>query len=385
MSPESDLGMNVTERAVEWFGILLEGNEQRAEFFAWLDESPRHVEEFLFVLADAQDLASLDSEQRMRIENLSRELGTSASPASNVVPVSQAAVRFWEGEAARESFAPKAIQPLRARRRLAPWSGGALAATLLIAMGTFWWFTGPGAWTVYTTAVGDQREVTLPDGSLMHLNTDSEVAVRFGKTGRNLRLVKGEALFDVQHDVQRPFLVQSADTVIKAVGTSFDVYRHESGTRVAVIEGVVQISDPRSGAKKVSAAAQREVGSEQLLAAGQAVEVSARGEVSPRKKIDTTQAAAWRQRRLVFEGDSLGDIIAEFNRYNTKNRMRAVGGVAGSRHFSGTFDAIAPESLVAALESDPTLIVERVGDEIVIREQERDELGQGARDSAGNY
>lgn len=361
--------LKVTEQAAQWLSALLDGNERRAEFFAWLEESPRHVEEFLSILADAQDLALLTQAQRQRIEEMSSELGGAGTVGANVVSLPHKTVLREEQAIALDSPATqvRTASAHSAMRRF----GVGLAAALLLALGAMWWFTGAGAWQSYSTKLGEQRLVTLADGSVVHLNTDSTVAVRLGDGTRRVQLIRGEALFDVAHDPNRPFLVQSANAVIQAIGTSFDVYRRESGTRVAVIEGVVQVSEDSKASPVPRPRSPPSAPQTQLLAAGESAEVSSGGRISERQAVNAVKAVAWRQRRLVFEDDTLADIATEFNRYNAKVKIRVLGAAAVNEHFSGTFDADAPEAIMLALIGDPRLRVERVGDEIVIQERDR--------------
>ena len=83
----------------------------------------------------------------------------------------------------------------------------------------------------------------------MSLNTHSRVAVRLGAHAREVRLLRGEALFHVAHDPSRPFLVSTDDAVVQAVGTQFDVYRRDDGTVVAVLEGRVNVTTAAAGAR----------------------------------------------------------------------------------------------------------------------------------------
>jgi transmembrane sensor len=419
MSPGIEDDARVTEQAAQWLGALLDGNERYGEFFAWLAESPRHVEELLFMLADAQDIATLNSEQRARIEQLTREFGSAGLTGSNVVPVSQRALLSYEtmlgnakeaatsgpsgaGESSssEESSPSSALDVVqqktpRARRLGMRWMAG-MAAALLIAFGAVLWVAGPGDWETYSTKVGEQRALELADGSIVHLNTDSKIAVRLTDTSRTVRLTQGEAFFTVEHDAKRPFLVHAADAVIQAIGTRFDVYRRPNSTRVSVIEGLVQISgggdpvpafplqrvrqgtgssaddEPHRSPSVPSSAIKEEarMSKAQLLAAGEAADISIKGEVSRRETVDALNAVAWRQRRLIFEEDTLGDIAAEFNRYNATLKIRVLGAAAVNEHFSGTFDADAPEAVMQALVGDSKLSVERIGNEIVIHERE---------------
>jgi transmembrane sensor len=290
------------------------------------------------------------------------------------VPVSQVAVASLEHSEERPQV----------QRRSNPKLYWAMAAALAVMTLGVWLFAGPEAWRTYSTKIGEQRTIALSDGSVVHLNTDSAVTVRMNDGSRRIRLVRGEALFSVVHDASRPFLVQSGNALIQALGTRFDVYRRASGTRVAVLEGLVQISDSggsqREPARVNAGPTDSPIGTAtlhehkqdgaQLLSAGQAAEVSSRGELSHREAVDAAKTVAWRQRRLVFEEDSLGDIAAEFNRYNPNAKIVIVGAAARSLHFSGTFDADRPEAIVQALEVDPTLLIERTGNEIVIQERQ---------------
>jgi transmembrane sensor len=264
----------------------------------------------------------------------------------------------------------------------------ALAASVVVAVTASWWVFGPGSWTTYSTQVGERRDITLADGSSLHLNTDTKIAVRLTAEARTVRLIHGEALFSVAHDALRPFRVRAAETVIQAIGTQFDVYRKQTSTRVAVIEGLVQISaaaDPIPRFPSLSSghphgASGTPTGSVEspevrtasqqvshLLGAGQEAEVSAQGTLSRQEKADTAKDVSWRQGRLVFEDDTLGEIANEFNRYNVVVKIRVIGAAANNEHFSGTFDADAPEAIMQALAEDPTLEVKREGDEILIQ------------------
>jgi transmembrane sensor len=114
-------------------------------------------------------------------------------------------------------------------------------------------------------------------------------------------------------------------------------------------------------------------GSLQLLAAGEKAQVSPRGEITNRESLDVAKATAWRQRRLVFEDSSLADIASRFNQYNVRPKIRVQGSAGSERYFSGTFDADEPISIKHALAGDRTLLIEDLGDEIVIRTREQEE------------
>jgi transmembrane sensor len=373
----------LTEKAGEWLSRLLESDERRTEFFAWLAESPRHVEEFLFVLSYSQDIAALTLERRARIEQLAREIGSSDLLA-NIVPLT------------RTALVPVATESSRSGKREIVWhrSSGlrmrwmASAAVMLMVAAGGWWFTAADRWRTYSTEVGQQSTVELRDGSTMHLNTGTKVAVRVDDTTRTVRLINGEAMFHVRHDASRPFLVRSSGTVVQAIGTQFDVYRMQAGTRVSVIEGMVKVSaeaqpaeskgeaNPAPTAVAESAAGTSSV---QMLGAGERIEVSAQGAMARPEPLDFVKTTAWRQRRLVFEEDSLADIAAEFNRYHRSPQIRVIGEAARNERFSATFNADEPDALERVLAVYPNLIVERTEDEIVVRTRETEDSGRAVQ------
>jgi transmembrane sensor len=188
------------------------------------------------------------------------------------------------------------------------------------------------------------------------LNTHSRVALRFSNQLREVRLLQGEALFRVHHDATRPFRVYTADAVIQAVGTQFNVYERADGTEVAVIEGRVSVTAESHPPREI---ATRSVG------ASEEAHVARSGQVSVRSAPDVSDVLAWRERRLVFKQETLGRIVSEFNRYSDR-QIRLEGADAKSRLFSGVFDVDDPESLAQVLTRDATLSVRNSDNGIVI-------------------
>lgn len=154
----------------------------------------------------------------------------------------------------------------------------------------------------YRTALGERATITLADGSKVALNTSSAVVVDYRRDRRGLTLVSGEAWFDVAKDRSRPFVVSAGDHTVTAVGTSFDVRMEPSGLRVAVVEGRVAVGAlGRGHLSDVSAG-------ERMDVIGEAAFVRASGPV----------AGDWREGRLEFDSATLGQAVAEMNRYRRK-------------------------------------------------------------------
>lgn len=206
----------------------------------------------------------------------------------------------------------RALDPAPPRRRLAV-GLGAIAASLVAAVLGYQALTAMPQAT-YQSGRGEVRAVRLADGTKVTLGADSLIAVRFDKTGRHVRLRRGEAMFDVIHDNRRPFEVLASDTTVTDLGTRFTVKAAPDAVRVNVIEGVVKVekTEPPLVAALVPAPPARQI------TKGERLE-SRRGEplqpLQPLAVVDTAAAAPWTQGRLVYENASLAEVVADLNRY----------------------------------------------------------------------
>jgi transmembrane sensor len=328
-----------------------QGDEQR--FVAWLKESPRNVREFLLMLSVDHALGELDARRLHDIQSLVATVNRRVA----VLPMRAAANISASG----------------GRR----WLAATLAAGVLLAAagGWAWLASGRAGWQEFETITGEQRTFELADGSVVYLNTHSRVAVRLEAHTRNVRLLRGEALFNVHHDTGRPFRVYTDDAVVQAVGTQFDVYRREDGTVISVLEGRVNVTpaDPDTGsatarisepAAGAGTSADKNRGGRSLGASEEA-QVSHAGSMNIREVKNVTDTVAWRERRLIFREQTLAEIVGEFNRYRTEP-IRLQGNGVGERIYTGVFDADDADSLVQVLARDPALAVDRSGDAIVV-------------------
>jgi len=223
--PNRQLEYLHAQQASAWVQVLLDPTtDQRAAFVKWLKDSPRNVRDFLFMLTVEQALEHLDSHRLRDIEALIAQID------SRVVSLRVASPR-----------APAFPRTRRTTRWVAA------AATAVVAVLAAWAFVAHGTygWKEFATATGEQRAFEMEDGSVIHLNTGSRIALHFTGQTREVRLLRGEALFRVHHDAARPFRVYTPDALIQAVGTQFNVYNRPDGTEVAVIEGRVNITPER--------------------------------------------------------------------------------------------------------------------------------------------
>jgi transmembrane sensor len=212
-----------------------------------------------------------------------------------------------------------------------------LAAVGIGGMGA-WYAVERSAVDVYSTHVGEFHRVSLSDGSTVALNTDTEVRVRYRNKTRHVELVRGEALFEVAKNPERPFDVEAGDTTVRAVGTAFSVRLHDEDrdeqVDVVVSEGRVAINPP----------------SKQTYAAGSVATVrNGRVRATTIEAEDITGKLAWTTGRLVFQGEKLSDVVDEINRYNPRKLLVADPDIAGLR-IGGTFQATDPDGFARALD-----------------------------------
>jgi len=166
---------------------------------------------------------------------------------------------------------------------------------------------------VYRTALGEMRRIPLEDGSVMLLNSGSLVQVSMGRRARRLKLIDGEAWFQVAKDAHRPFLVETEASQVRAVGTAFSVRRRAGSTDVLVTEGVVELRDPAAAADPVK------------LPAGSRASVEMGGTLRTARlsPAEMERSLAWREGQIALDGDTLGEAVEEFNRYNHRQLVVA--------------------------------------------------------------
>lgn len=187
----------------------------------------------------------------------------------------------------------------------------AAAASVLLAIGAVLWLRQGSETQTLSTAVGQQRNVTLADGSIVSLNTNTILETDLSRHLRQIYLRKGEAHFQVAHDRSRPFLVHAGDAVVRAVGTEFEVRLHtDQHVDVVVNEGRVEVQDAKQSGLGVVLPTVR------ALSAGQALSTaSADYAVTPVTPAQLSSELAWREGAIVFDGEPLSEAIAEIERY----------------------------------------------------------------------
>ncbi|HEY0598337.1 FecR family protein [Sphingopyxis sp.] len=241
------------------------------------------------------------------------------------------------------------------RRRLLWGGGAAAAAAAALVVG----FTGVDFLGVpdqqIQTAVGEIRRVPLSDGSLAAVNTQTSLDVTMRPAVRQVALKAGEAWFQVAKDRTRPFVVEVDDLRVRAVGTAFAVRRTGSGIDVQVTEGVVEVwrVGDETGMRRVAAGARAFVAPDKAIMPV----------VAANEEID--KALAWRTGQLVFDGDTVAEAVAEFNRYNTR-KIEVTGASLGEQKMIGRFRTNEPDAFARAVATLMDARAQITADRIVL-------------------
>jgi transmembrane sensor len=273
-------------------------------------------------------------------------------------------------EAKREekiaTFAQTAKLPLLHHPRR--WWFAAAAALAAVAVGAIWLQQGGDLQTL-ATAVGQQRNVTLADGSVVTLNTNTIVETDLRRHSREIYLRKGEAHFQVAHDRSRPFLVHAGDAVVRAVGTEFEVrVLTDQHVDVVVNEGRVEVQatalspaspSPSAHARPAAATTVRALNAgERLSTASRDYAVTS---ITPQQM---SSELAWREGAIIFDGEPLSEAIAEIERYTDARivvsdpeiaRLR-VGGRFRTGDMQEFFDALQTALPVSIRHTDAGLV-----------------------------
>ena len=359
---------SIEEEAAAWI-IMLDGEEAFSEhnktaLREWLSRSPEHVE-------------TLKKLNTFWADNSLTEL---LEPA-----LASAAVKA-------NSAPQNSLSWMGAWRSMSAVSVVLMLGLALIVGDAFLGESRTASNGLYATAVGEQKSIGLADGSIVELNTNSQMKVEYSEGFRNIHLIQGEMHFNVAKDPASPFRVYARNSRVQAVGTAFTVYLAEQDVQVYVTEGRVALAGLQAlaptatgpsilakpsqlgGANKTLnvdtyvASKVQELGTLDL---GQGARLKAKHAsstlisdallelVATPENDDLAKRLAWRDGLLVFSGETLEQVVAEVGRYTTMHivlsspEIRDIE-IAGQVHVGDT------ESMFKALESNFGLTVNRL-------------------------
>lgn len=212
---------------------------------------------------------------------------------------------------------------------------------------------------IHATDIGESRTVALSDGSVLLLNTDSQIEVHFTPQGRDIELRRGEVHFAVAHDSQRPFNVRVGHRVVQAVGTAFNVrMRSEKNVELTVTEGSVRLLNAAASSESGDAAPLVKANEFALMRADlQSIRVLDPREIEAR--------LAWQKGMQVFQGETLEVVLEEIGRYSATEFVIAEESLRGVR-VGGFFRAGDTEGLLRALRTNFNIAARRDSDARVV-------------------
>lgn len=316
----------VDAQAADWVTLRQSGemsDADSAELAAWLAAAPSHKEAY------------------ERVDGLWQSL--------DLVPGIETALP----EADTTRLKRRTWQPLA-------WVGSAAAAAVLIVVV---WFAWPESVETqrYASATGETRQIVLSDGSQITLRADSALISTLSHDRRSVQLEYGGAYFSVARDEQRPFIVQTANTQLRVLGTEFDVLRGPKLIQVSVSHGRVELGDLSSRDAMTS---DRKL----VLVAGEQVAASYAGTVGAKHAFDPEQALAWRDGRLSYQDARLGDVISDVNRYRDV-KIRIADEALEELSITASFRTQNSDQLLSGLEATEPVVVTRGPGEIVLSEK----------------
>ena len=337
-------GASGKPQAADWLARLDRGSlsdEERAAFEAWLAENPRN---------------------KSQIRRLAR---------------------FWYGldRPLSNTFAQQPAKQLAkntgSRARLAGWrmvAGLALIAVALLGLVLLDPAPPTDENARFATEIGHSRRVQLSDGSSFILNTNSIVQQHYSATQRTVRLVSGEAVFDVAHDASRPFVVLAADGVFRAVGTRFSIRIDSDHVTVTVAEGRVALQQRLKDwhgriEQEITGQAHGRTGdlSELILVREGEIGQVHRTEGASKKEItpDTViEALSWIDGELVFYDREFQSVIEEVARY-TPVTIRIEDESLKKRRITGIIQIGEMDMMLESIERTLDVTVERVSPTLV--------------------
>jgi transmembrane sensor len=395
----------IVDEASEWFVEFRVGDvdqQMRMRFDEWVRRSPEHIRVYIEIARTYVEMPNPLGLTPLNVEALI----ASVRSGENIVPFGHAnSAPPQEPRALAQPNDPaqQARRATRTRHTRRPLLAIA-ASALIVALGSVVWWQS-ARYPLYNTDIGERRFITLADGSTVDLNARSRLRVEFSNNERRVELLEGQALFQVAKDKSRPFIVASGEATVRAVGTQFDVYRKDSGTTVTVLEGRVVVystarMESNAGSAEPSSAATQPTprsprtsvrprtqmqttthsdptpptpaglfdpsGSAAIfLSAGEQVTVTPTQALPAPARADIIATTAWMQRRLIFDGSKLSDVVQDFNRYN-KRQLVIEGPELSDFHVSGVYSSTDPASLLRFLREQPGVTVTESANEVHI-------------------
>jgi len=217
----------------------------------------------------------------------------------------------------------------------------------------------------YSTDVGEQKTVILPDSSTVLLNTNSHLSVTYTSEYRDIYLIEGEAHFEVQSNNERPFRVFAGKSMVRAVGTAFSVYLKKKTVDVTVTHGSVEIDSISNPTSVNLAQVSKDISTGSIVEAGHAAEFNQlKGSIETKELEEESVVPAWHQGKLKFTGEPLTQVVEEISRYSPLSIVILDSDLRDLR-IGGVFDAGETDKMLEALEIGFDIEVEYINERLV--------------------
>lgn len=331
----------IAQEAADWFVANRGGltARERSDFAAWLRSSPVHVQEYLSLSVIARDLRAACRDSEESLEALvARARNEEVATVRPLWPRALAGLAELARPRWQTALGAMAALALTSVALLALWKAGTVAPGMV---------RDEVVAVHYQTRHGEQQNVRLADDSVLHLNTDSAVSIRYAKDERRVTLEAGEAFFDVVHAPGRPFRVFAGTAQVVDVGTRFDVRLEARATAVTVLEGRVAVGPlqpPPASPGHNSPPAFVQLGADQQISVG-----DGQWPATP-TSVNAARSTAWLHRQIMFEQEPLERVASEFNRYATKP-IEITTPALRSLQISGVFATDDTQAFIAFLRS----------------------------------
>lgn len=342
---------DLLDEAGLWFARFESGratSEDRKKFEDWVNASPENLAAFEEIQQLSLNMALLSNDMKSGHLDHSSELGAAVMETAALAKAYQ---KKKKNTTLRRSF-------------------GAIAASIVIALCGSWLWNNPIVMNkemTYASAVGKQKTVMLSDGSVVTLNTNSEITVAMTSSIRRLHLIKGEVYFEVAKDQQRPFEVKVNNAFVKAVGTAFNIRNRGNEVSVIVTEGKVEI-DPNYASRSPMSSTDPSARQKQMMIAGDQIILGK--EKLTRIQLDQddiSEKILWREGKVILNEATLEAIVYEIQPYITEKIIIADDDVAGLIA-GGVFQMGEMDSFFSALEiALPVKIIRKKGVIILTR------------------
>ncbi|WP_320043394.1 FecR domain-containing protein [uncultured Desulfobacter sp.] len=203
----------------------------------------------------------------------------------------------------------------------------------------------------YNTATGEQKTVTLSDGSILKMNVSSSISVCMSKGYRRVEMNNGEVFFTVKPDSERPFEVRTSKGLVRVLGTAFNVKTRKDMVAVDVDHGKVQVQNAPNGPGDMRVKAL-------TLLSGQGADIDATGRLAPVRTSNIQQVLAWQQHQVVFKNTPLSSVLQELALYHKVNIKLALEDL-GKKRVTGTFDMHNLEQTLKIIATAASLQMEK--------------------------